>query len=314
MTYLVVALVVLFTASLAWRGYRRGAAASLRGWAPRISAVAGVYAAAWIAWSVAGSIVVSVLSGLAAGITLFGLTLVLMRRTARPRDDGAVRDEAARERPSTIGRIAGAALGVLHAEICCIGLAAVGSTIVFGVSVSNLRPDDHRQPTQLPEWARYVGTACVTVADLSDVGLIRRIPLLKEYGREILPLIQILNAPRDKLELIAEKHDLMRFAEIPIVREALTDRTYGELIDRAKRGDITALRSLYASPMTKKLLACPEIRQFAEAMTPSQLAKGMEAGPQPAEPRTATSSGPGAEHGTHVSWQMIGAAISRTDE
>jgi hypothetical protein len=299
MTLVAGLLVALSTVWLAWRGYRRGAAAALRGWLPRLSAISGGYLAAWLAWSTTGSVAVTcLLASVAAALAYGAAALALWPRRRRagesPPPDGGV--PAADGRPRLLDRLAGAGLGVLHAEICCLALACLGSTVVFGMSLSKTPDAGTDAAAPLPRWAVGLGTACRTVAGISEIGLLRRIPLLTEYGREVLPLIAILNAPREKLARIAEKRDLMKFAEIPAMQEALLDREYFDLLERARRGELSALRDLSTSPVTRGLLACPEIREFAKTVTPSQLVKDMEdpSGGRSIERETESSPAPAA--------------------
>jgi len=292
MTLVAGILVVLATVCLALRGYRRGAAAVLRGWLPRFSALAGLYLTAWLAWWATGSPAVTCLVGGAAAILVFGVAALALRPSRRrageqlqPGDDAP----APGVQPSFLNRLAGCALGVLHAEICCLGLACLGSTVVFGVSVSRVREPGIDSAAPPPEWVEGLGDACRAVADISDVGLLRRLPLLKEYGSEILPLIVILSAPREKLARVAEKRNLMRFLDTPAVQAALLDAEYCSLLKQARRGELSALRSLLGSPVTRKLVSCPEIREFAKTVTPSELLEDMEEGGAPFTPATTTT-------------------------
>ncbi|MHC5057304.1 MAG: hypothetical protein ACYTKD_21735 [Planctomycetota bacterium] len=292
MTLVAGILVFLAAAYLARRGYQRGAAAVLRGWLPRFSALAGLYLTAWLTWWATGSLTVTCLLGGAAAILVFGVAALALRPSRRraeerrqPGDDPPMPGV----QPSFLSRLAGSALGVLHAEICCLGLACLGSTVVFGVSVSRVREPGIDSTAPPPEWVEGLGDACRTVADISDVGLLRRLPLLKEYGREVLPLIVILSAPREKLARVAEKRDLMRFADTPAVQAALRDVEYCSLLRRARRGELSALRSLLGSPVTRELVSCPEIREFARTVTPSELLGDMEEGDTPFTTATAAA-------------------------
>ena len=289
MTLVAGILVILVTACLALRGYRRGAAAVLRGWLPRFSALAGLYLTAWLAWRATGSVTATCLLAGAVAVSVFGVAAFALRRSRRRDGEGPSPDDdpqAPGVRPSLVSRLAGCALGVLHAEVFCFGLACLGSTVVFGVSASRVREPGIDSTAPPPEWVESLGDVCRTVADISDVGLLRRLPLLKEYGREVLPLIRILSAPPEKLARVAEKRNLMRFIDTPAVRAALLDAEYCALLKRARRGELSAVRSLLGSPVTRELVSCPEIREFAKTVTPSQLLEDMGEGDVPFAPAT----------------------------
>jgi len=279
MTVLAGAIFALVTACLAWRGYRRGAKAVLRGWLARFSDLALMCLAGWLVWRSGGSPVATCLAGVAAG----GLGLVSTVFVLRIHRSQQQNEETDESQPALLDRVAGGALGVIYAEACCLGLACLTGVLVFGMSASRPTVDGPsvERAECTPEWVGRLGKVCRTVAEISDYGVLRRLPLLREYGSEIIPLVTILTAPREKLALIAEKRDLMRFADTAAVKAALDDAEYCSLLRRARQGELSVVRPLLDSPITRELISCPEIREFARTVTPSDLLEDM-AGNEPA--------------------------------
>jgi len=282
MTVAAGAIFALITACLAWRGYRRGAKAVLRGWLARFSGLALMCLAGWLIWRSGGSLVTTCLAGVAAGALGF-VSAVFILKIHRSRQ---VNEETHEAQPALLDHVAGGALGVIYAEACCLGLACLAGVFVFGMSASRPVIDGPavERADCAPEWVKGLGKVCRTVADISDYGMLSRLPLLKEYGSEIVPLVTILTAPREKLALIAEKRNLMRFADTPAVKAALDDVEYCSLLSRARQGELSVMRPLLDSPITRELISCPELREFAATVTPSDLVKDMAEAESPLAP------------------------------
>ena len=175
-----------------------------------------------------------------------------------------------------IDRVVGGMLGLLCASLICLAAACLGSTIVFNATVSREGASQSAEdPAPPPAWIDSLGEACLAATEISNEALIRHVPYLSEYGREMGCLVKILNSPRWKLQLIVHKRGLYEFMEIPEVQEALLDSEYRTLLTRSRRGDPAALYRLLESPITHELLTCPGIREFAARIRPSDLVEDM---------------------------------------
>lgn len=277
MTALTVSLAALFALWMGWRGYRRGALATLVGRLPALAAVLVLAFMVRRGWAEPTHFTTLCLLGAVAAASLYagGALAVRARRRARTASGRVA------PRHGLVGRCnqaAGAVLGAVYAAGFVLILACAASMVPFALSVADeARPQAAHGPP--PEWLGPLRQACCTIAALSDHSVLRHIPKLREYTREVRALILILNASREQLRHIAQKRGLIRLADLPEIGAALADEDYIDLTFRLRDGDLSALPSLVESPITHKLLTCPEIRKLAKTLTPSDLAKDLEEAP-----------------------------------
>lgn len=279
MTAIVVSIAAVVGLWLARRGFRRGALATVLAWLPTFAAVFALLTTMRVAWTLPEHFGVVCLLGGAAAVVLFVAgtfagrrklrSLIEKRRTASA-DTGA---SVAR----LTDRLAGAVLGVIHAAVLCLGAACLASALSFAVSLPS-ETTRHAEPAEpRGQWAGALERACGQMADIANFGVLRHIPGIREHGREIRALITVLNAPEHKLRLVAERRGFAKLLAVPAVQEAIEDKGYLELVAGVGRGDLAGLPRLARSPITKKLLACPEVRAFTENLKPSQLAADLQA-------------------------------------
>ena len=278
MTVPVASAAVLLALWMAWRGCRRGALATLLAWLPMAASVCVLLFTVRAAWaSPAHFGLVCLLGGLAtAAIFVAGTWAVRSTRRMPEGKRSAAARVGASYRPHWPDRIAGAALGVICAAVVCLGLACLGSVVSFAFSMSLEPGRGLAADGSGAKWMRTLGRACSQMADIANFGVLRHVPGIREYSREARALITVLNAPPEKLRRIAEKRGLTKLAELPEVQEAILDEDYIGLIAGVGRGNLGGLPRLARSGITKKLLTCPEIRQFTESLTPSQLAEELK--------------------------------------
>jgi hypothetical protein len=268
----VAAFAILFAVALAWRGYRRGALATVVGWLPVAAAAAVAALAARLAWAEPARLAEVCLAGGAAalGVLVGGTAMV---RAARRRARRGWSGGPALRRGD---RLAGAALGLCLAAALWLGLACLASTVSFAVTVGvDPAPGEARQAP--PPWAMTLRRTCCAMADVAHFGLLRHLPRIGAYGREVRALVRILNAPREELDRLARKHDLTRLAAVPEVQEALLDEDYVALTDRVGQGDLSAIPLLAESSITRRLFTSLQVRRFTRRLTPSKLAEGLHA-------------------------------------
>jgi len=310
LTALFAALIAL---GMAWRGYRRGALATLLGWLPTAAAVFILALTMRAAWSDLEHFTAVCLRGgaAAAAVYLAGIFLLRSRRPLPCHSSScsfssssssssslpAMKGDPHVSTPKRVwawspvdrsgdasrghrelrraNRIAGAILGVFCAAILCLGLALLASAVTFSCSVA-AEPQAAR-PAPPPKWVSTVLRACGDLADIANFGVLSYVPAVCTYGQEVRALIHLLNAPREKLERLAQQHGLIKLVETPEVRNALVDDPYLALIARLGKGDLTVIPQLAQSPITRQVLACPKIRELARGLTPSRLLEELEA-------------------------------------
>ena len=301
MRILVALFAALIALGMAWRGYRRGALATLVGWLPLAGAVLVLVVAVRAAWSDLEHFADTCQNGAVAALAVYLGGSFLLRRW-RPQSSSSSssfsssnlqasrvphREEQesrtrTRTRTRTIGkdglarlnRLAGAALGVVCAAVLCLGLACLGGAAAFSCSAA-VEPEAAR-PVRSARWASTLRDACNGLADAANFGVVSRIPLLRTYGSEVRALVRLLNAPDEKLRRLAVRRGLPALAELPEVKEALADEPYLALIVRLGEGDVTVIPRLAHSPITRKVLTCPRIREAAKGLTPSALLSDLE--------------------------------------
>jgi hypothetical protein len=279
----VVALIAASLAAwLAWLGWRRGALAMLLGLIP--PALAGGVLLATLRTACAnpnrfGSIC---LLGLAAALVTLLASAALLRAVRRRLDTGREGSARARRLLACVlccNRIAGAALGVFYAAVLCLALACLGSTIPFAFSVAGRSPLDADILAPPPKWVTTLGRACCKMADVAHFTILDHVPQVGAYSREVRALVRLLNAPREKLCQLAKQRGWTELGEVPEVQEALLSKPYVRLVDRAARGDLTAIPLLADSPTTRKLLNSPQVRQLTTGLTPSELLRDLDQPP-----------------------------------
>jgi hypothetical protein len=277
------AVVVILGAGLgvwaAWRGFRRGAFSTFLGWLPTLGAVIVLLSAMRAAWSQPeyfGSI--CALGGIAATALFVAGTLIVRRRLHSLKEQRLAAPAAkSRDIRRLADQVAGSALGVIHAALICLGIACLGSALSFTVSLRSEAAGREEEADQSHRWAGTFRRACGQVADIANFGVLQHVPGIRKSSRELRALIIILNAPQDKLRRVADKRGLMELRDIPVVRKALDDEEYTDLIADIGKGNLAGLPRLAKSPITRELLECPEIQALAADLKPSQLVADLEA-------------------------------------
>ena len=268
-------LAAFFAMFMTWRGYRRGALATVAGWVPSLLAL-GVLVLA--VWREPDRFAVSLVTGVVAAVTIYlvgvlalrGWRRWLERRPCSPSSRGGPRRWLRRG-----DRLVGAGLGLLCSATACLGLACLVSTLPFAFSVHAETSVEQGETDNPPRWLAALSETCRTLADLSDVAVLSHVPRLREYGQEVRALVTILNSPPEDLKRLAEIHGLTRLQDLPPVKAALDDEHYTDLYQRLKDGHFTALSELVDSPITRELVKCPEIRELTRTLTPSSLARDL---------------------------------------
>lgn len=278
MTVVTVALVIILGAWMSLRGYRRGAWAIVVGWMPVMLLITTACLAVFYRWTESGSFKAKLATIVAAALLLFTVGLGLFRSLRKRRDRDGPSEPVAETWLTHANRLVGAFLGLICCMYSCLALSLVSGSVVFRVTMSREQEKTltGTEPEPPPKWVDGLKAVSNTLAGVSDAGLLRHIPRAREYSREIRALVTILNSPADKLRGVGEKRNLRSYAQIPEVKTALLDEEYKALVLRVQAGDLMALDSVARSPITKALLDCPEIRELARSMKPSDLVKDME--------------------------------------
>jgi len=263
---------------LTWLGYRRGAVETLMGWIPILSTAVVLHLLFRFNELIPESLSYKIFVAVIVALFVFVISSLILKTIKNKKypDCDELKPPPVTW-PSRINHLLGASIGLLFSSLTCLLLACLGSTIVFGVSMEK-EPGEIAgvDPPPPPAWVDNLKTVCTTMAEVSDSGGLSHIPRLNDYSHEIRSMVKILNAPKEKLELIVEKRKLLRFSDLPEVKNALSDSEYRNLLDRIRRGDILAIYSLYDNPLTEDLYSCPEIREFAKSVTPSELVLDLE--------------------------------------
>lgn len=271
MTEVTVLLAGVFSTYMTWRGYRRGAMATVAGWIPALLTL-GVLVLT--CWRRPGSVPLMAGGVAAATVFLVGvLSLRACRRWWDRRGKSASFERTSRRWLRKCDRTVGAGLGLLCSAVACLGLACLGSLLPFAYSVSaqdDDQPDDANE--QPPAWVAALSDTCRTLAEFSDTVVLHHVTPLREYGQEMRALVTILNAPRADLELAARINGLTNLLDVPSVKAALDDKHYAELFLSLKEGNIGAVAELIDSPITRELIESPEIRELTSTLTPTSLA------------------------------------------
>jgi len=284
MHILAVTIFLLFAAWMAWRGWRRGGLRTLLGWLPLMAAGAVLIIGLWLAWvAITYFIALATVALVATVATLIVCFWAI--RSARRHSDRHGPQHFLHHHPSSfrnpqfrlLNRLLGALLGLGSAAMLSLLLATVGSTIPLAYALAPNGAAGATAPT--PRWVEGLGRACTAVADVASFGILDHVPRLGAYARELRALVRLLNAPRDKLQRLAERQGLAGLADLPEVQAALSDPAYLDLIDRAAHGSLPALKALTQSPTTRALLDAPQVRHFTSTLTPSLLARELDPGP-----------------------------------
>ena len=277
------AVVVILAAGLgvwaAWRGFRRGAFSTFLGWLPTLAAVLVLLGSIRIAWSRPAYFdSVCVFGGIAAVALFIAGTLAVRRRLRSLKEQRLAGAEVeSRSVRRLADQLAGSALGVIHAALICLGIACIGSALSFAVSLSAEPAAHEEQAAQSTAWAETLRRACGQAADIANFAVLRHVPGIRNSSRELRALITVINAPEDKLRRVADQRGLTELQDIPVVRKALNDEEYMGLVDDIRKGNLAGLPRLAKSPITRELFECPEIRELAASLKPSQLAADLEA-------------------------------------
>jgi hypothetical protein len=212
--------------------------------------------------------------GCIAAVAVFAGGSLALRLLQRRREARAAPHET-RGWPGLCDRGAGAALGLVYAAVLLLALACLASTVPF-ILGADAMPDDLGSDTTPPEWVDALRRTCGAVADISHFGLLAHIPRMRAYSREVRALIVVLRAPKDRIEHVVHKRRLLELGELVEVQDALLDDEYMALIRRVAKGDVSALPDLVRSPVTRRVLQCPEMAHVAKGLTPSALAHDLE--------------------------------------
>jgi hypothetical protein len=196
--------------------------------------------------------------------------LALRGKRAELEDRGAWR--------SLPDRIAGAALGVVHSSLLCLaGALAVsgGAYLLAEPPEAACESGENPEPSHLLGWLRRSSSQ---VADIAARATLAHLPRVDTYAVEVSSFVTILNASPEEQDRLVRALNLERLAELPVVADAVADREFRSLIQRAKGGNVTAIYAIARHPRTERLMACPELRDLAQRCTPSELVKVMASG------------------------------------
>ncbi len=261
MTALAAVLTVALAGLLVWRGARRGA----HGLAPALGGLAVMLLFFRLAWALPDGFAVLAAAGLLAGAGAtvgFKVALRRLERRARGSDESRSWHWARRA-----DRAAGAALGLVIAALALLVAASAGTTVAFAVGANGGRSR---------AWVRALGKSCEALADISHFGLLAHIPRMGTYSREVRALIKILNAPPEKLKVLAEESGIAELADVPEIQQAVLDDECMALIERLGHGDVAALAKLVKSEATRRVVRCERVRRFVRGLTPSRLAAKLD--------------------------------------
>jgi hypothetical protein len=265
----VTCLTALFGIWMAWLGWRRGATATLTRSIPVLVLSLALMLALRSAWSMVDHFGLVLCAGAGAGV-LAAVGAWLALRKWRPR----VSD---RSRPlRALDHLGGAVIAVICAACICLGLACIGSAAAFAISDDPRQAQDAR-PQGGVDWTRWIQSASQHIADAADLGVLRHIPGLAEYGREGRAVVIILNAPKEQLARLAKKRGLTSLLDVPEVQASLKDKAFIDGLRSLARGNLAELPGLARSDVVRKLLACPEIREATKDAMPSDFVRDLEA-------------------------------------
>jgi len=276
LTEIVLLLATFFAMYMTWRGYCRGALLTIVSWLPPLVALGAFILVIWLqSQSPAGTIVNGFIAAVAT-YTSGVLAIRVVQLRLAPRLPPRPKDEP-RSWHWWSNHIAGAVLGLLCSTTACLGFASLTSTLPFAYTIATQSGFEDEKTEETPYWITKLGETCITLAEVSDSVVLGNVPRLREYSGEMNALVTILNAAPEDLRRVAELHGLGRLEQLPVVKTALEDKRYAELFLRLQDGDITAVSELADSSITRDLLTCPEIRSFTRTLTPSSLARDLEA-------------------------------------
>ncbi len=281
MTIIALTLTLLLAAWMAWRGWLRGATGTLAAWFPVLALSAILLLGLWLALShLAHLFLISAITLALATAALIACLLlrrhwrlrVAARASSCPDPQPAIRNP--KSLLAFANRLGGALLGLIAAALLSLALACLASAIPFALSARSAPGGELAAP---PRWAEQLGRACAAVADLTTFGLLDHVPCLATYARDVRALVIILNAPRERLVRLARTHGFAGLADLPEVHDALADEVYLDLLDRLGNGDLGALQAIARHEATRRLLACPQVREVTRRLTLAQLAQDLSA-------------------------------------
>ncbi|GEM_PF-3569792 len=268
-------LAVLFAMFMTWRGYRRGALATVASWIPSLLTLLTLIVVLWREPEQLSATLLT--AAIAAAVVFIAATLAVRACHTRLQNgpDSIKPDSESRRWSWWCNHVAGAGLGLLWSATFCIGIACLGSMLPFIHSLEAQVKVEQEAIEEPPLWVTSLSETCRTIADVSKLAVLDHVPRLREYGHEVRSLVTILNASPDDLKRVAEQHGITELEHIAIVQTALEDKHYADLFLQLKGGDITVVTELLDSSITRDLITCPEIRELAQTLTPSTLAKDL---------------------------------------
>jgi hypothetical protein len=259
---------------MTWRGFRRGALATVAGWIPFLLAISVLVFALWREPDR-----IALVIGVVVATAIFILGVMALRSWRRwltQRNHTPSTERSPRRWLKSCDHVIGAALGLLCSAITCLGLSCLISTLPFFYSVRAQSSVVQETANDPPKWLASVSETCQALAEFADISVLSHVPRLREYGSEVRALVTILNSPPEDLKRLADKHGITELAELPAVKAVLDDHHFINLIQRVRKGSFTALSELVDSPITHELIECPEIRDLSRKLTPSSLARDLK--------------------------------------
>lgn len=263
-----------FAVFMTWRGYRRGALATVASWLPSLATLLVLITLFWREPEhLSRRLAVSAIA--AAAVFVLATLAVRVVRARFQNDDADQKPEGSRRWHWWCNHVAGAGLGLLWSATICLGVACVISILPFALSVQ-ASADQQADQEETPLWVRSLSETARSLADVSERAVLGHVPKLREYGHEVRALVTILNAPPDELKLLARRHGISDLEELPVVQRALKDQQYAEQFLQLKEGDVGVVSTLIDSSITRDLISCPEIRELTKTLTPSELADDLK--------------------------------------
>lgn len=266
-----------FAIFMTWRGYRRGALATVAGWLPSLATLLVLIL---VLCREPERLSRTLLTAVLAATAVF-FVVTLMVRTVRVRlrsgEEPISEDAGSRCCSWWCNHLVGAGLGLLWSATICLGVTCLVSLLPFAHSLLAQASADPEAPEkETPLWVTSLSQTARTLAAASERAVLGHVPLLREYGQEVRAVVTILNAPPQDLKRVARLHGITQLEDLPVVQTALDDKHYAELFLKLKEGDVRVVSELIDSSITRDLISCPEIRELTRTLTPSTLASDLD--------------------------------------
>lgn len=260
---------LLFIATLAWRGYRRGATRTIQDWLPTLAALPVLVLFFWLAFLWADHLLAIGFSGMALAFIVALVVHLAIRRRRRAHRPPAMPPEDPSTWSERLNRVGGAVLGLVNAAMLCLLLGLAGSLTIF--TCGQWVMGDAAVDAEQPGVTQVLGEVCLEIAAAADLGLAGHIPGLASASREVQALIEVLNASETDRAQLATELDLVDLIEVREVNQALNDDEYIKLIERFGEGRIHLVTDLVRHPRSKELMNCRQLQDKVKGLTPSKL-------------------------------------------